>query len=167
MNTDYSPRGAYAPDTEKWWGEGQPAQPYSRQNRPARRAQRLPEQVKRRAYSGRARRHREQALNRTLMYMALGMLVLCLFVQVNRYAHIASQSKEILTLVNQIEELKNDQNNLKSRLSVKENLAYVRDQAMYNLGMDYPGEGQVRVVAVAADGSIPSQTAANSADLAQ
>ena len=85
--------------------------------------------------------------------------------QVNRYAQIAQRTKKISALVGQIQALESDKANLELRLSARENLKRVRDEAMYNLGMDYPQEGQVRVVSIGTAAAQP-QTAANSAELA-
>lgn len=160
--------GAYMPDMEDWWGEGAPASAPSRQKRPRPRSQTLPPQIKGRPGQSRAQRRRAQNLSRALMYMTIAVLAVCLFLQVNRYAQIASQTKRISALVTQIKNLESDQANLQLRLSARENLKRVRSEAMYNLGMDYPAEGQVRVVALnGTSAQLQAQTAANTADSAQ
>ena len=140
---------AYIPDMEDWWDDDQtPALP--RQNRPRHRAGRIepapmPARSARRVDRRKATKH-----NRMLMYVTLGVLAACLFFQVNRYAQIASQKQPIVQLVNEIEQLETDKTNLELRLSARANINRVREEAMYNLGMDYPSEGQVRVITVGA-----------------
>lgn len=166
MSARHAGNGAYMPDMEDWWSQEEPVSQPSRQKRPRPRAQNLPPVVKGRPATSRAQRRRAQALSRLLMYMTLAVLAVCLFMQVNRYAQIAAQTKQISTLVTQIKNLESDRANLELRLSARENLKRVRSEAMYNLGMDYPAEGQVRVVALGST-QIPAQTAANSANSAQ
>ncbi len=161
---------AYIPDMEDWWSEGESQAPL-RQGRPRHRANRAPQPLPAQAeVQGVSRVERKKAAerNRLLMYLTLGVFILCLFLQVNRYAQIASQTKRISRLVNEIKQLENDKSNLTLRLSARENINRVREEAMYNLGMDYPTEGQVKVVAL---GALPpeslSQMAVNLADSAQ
>ena len=156
---------AYTSYEEKWWAQEIPNSPPSRQKRPRQRGQTLPDQLKGRPAQSRVQRRKAPALSRFLMYMTLAVLAACLFMQVNRYAQIAQRTKKISALVGQIQALESDKANLELRLSARENLKRVRDEAMYNLGMDYPQEGQVRVVSIGTAAAQP-QTAANSAELA-
>lgn len=154
---------AYIPDMEDWWDEK--ASP-ARQNRPRHRVNRVPAPAQGpREGAPRAARRKLAGRNRLLMYATLGVLVVCLFLQVNRYAQMAAQTKRISKLVNEIKQLETDRTNLELRLSARANIERVRDAAMYNLGMDYPDEGQVRVVTLTAlHPEVRSQMAANQAD---
>ena len=151
-----------------WWDNGaQPKQAPGRQTRPRRRTQQPPIQSPGRRQS-RQDQGKAERISKMLMYTTLAVLVVCLFLQVNRYAQIASQTKRISTMVNEIKQLETDKANLELRLSARANIDRVRDEAVHNLGMDYPNEGQVRVVAL---GEVTAETlallAANSADSAQ
>lgn len=156
---------AYIPDMEDWWDDKASNAP-ARQNRPRHRVNRVPAPAPvMRERAPRAERRKLAGRNRLLMYATLGVLVICLFLQVNRYAQMAAQTKHISKLVNEIKQLETDQTNLELRLSARANLERVRDAAMYNLGMDYPAEGQVRVVTLTAlPPEVRSQMAVNQAD---
>ena len=157
---------AYTVYEENWWAQESPAGVPSRQMRPRQRGQTLPDQIKGWPAQSRVQRRKAQALSRFLMYMTLAVLAACLFTQVNRYAQIAQRTKRITALVGQIQALESDRANLELRLSARENLQRVRDQAMYNLGMDYPKEGQVRVVSAGVLTAAQPQTAAELANSA-
>lgn len=153
------------PDMDEWWKEGTP-----RQARPRSRAGRVQPPVAELYDKGPRRSERRKVYkhSRLLMYMTLVVFMVCLFMQINRYAQLASQTKQISQLTAAIKQLDTDKSNLELRLSARENISRVRDEAIYNLGMNYPSEGQVRVIAfdtVSPDAL--SQIAANSADSAQ
>ena len=48
----------------------------------------------------------------------------------------------------EIEELSSEQQNLEVRMSLQLNLERIEDEALNRLGMVYPGEEQVRVIAI-------------------
>ena len=156
-------------DMEDYWWEGsaQPLQTPGRQTRPRRRTQQMPPHTPGRKQS-RQEQDKAERISKMLMYTTLGVLVVCLFLQVNRYAQIASQTKRISTMVNEIKQLETDKSNLELRLSARANIDRVREEAVHNLGMNYPNEGQVRVVAL---GEVTAETLAllanNSVDSAQ
>ena len=160
----------YTPDMEDWWGvPSEEVQPPHRQKRPRYRQQNLSPAFAPPGKTGRRTlKRRDQALSRALMYVTLGILILCLFLQIGRYAQIAAQTKRISGLVNEIKQLETDKSNLELWLSTRENLKYIQAEAMNNLGMNYPAEGQVRVVALSGlTTDQQSQTAAIPADSAQ
>lgn len=157
----------YVPDMEDWWGEISPLNAPGPRTRPRRRSARpLPVQAE--PIAGRAIRRKAVNGSRVLMMLTLGVLVVCLFLQINRFAQIAAQSKHIASLVNEIKRLEGEESNLNLRLSARENIERVREEAMYNLKMSYPGEGQVRVVSLnVMSAETLAQMAAISADSAQ
>lgn len=156
-------------DMEDWWGDEQDAKKAgSRQQRPRHRVQHLPPTVKELSPRARAARRKAQSTGRMLMYMTFAVLAACLFIQVNRYAQIASQTKRISALVSEISDMEADRANLELRLGAQERVKRVQQLAMYELGMTYPAAGQVRVVALnGLTTDQQTQTAAISADLAQ
>lgn len=136
-------------ERETWWDNGLSGQEYQppRQKRPGRRAQNLPPQTRMRSSRSRQKRRKEQMLSRALMYATLSLLAVCLFLQVSRYAAIAGRTRHINTLHALIKEADSDRTNLELRLSAREDLQRIREAA-FAMGMDYPAEGQVRVVAL-------------------
>ena len=85
-------------------------------------------------------------LSRALMFATIALVAVGLFIQISRTAAISAQSKEISQLRSAIQELTVEQQYLQITLSTRQNIDRVRDEAMGRLGMNYPVEGQVRVV---------------------
>lgn len=167
--TEKAVGATFAPDMDQWWEESAPgAQPF-KQKRPRYRKQDMPP-VKATAAAPRRRsgKRREQALSRTLMYVTVGLLALCLILQVNRFSQIAAQTKKISSLVSEIKQLGSDRENMEVWLTTRVDLQKIKSTAVGKMGMDYPAQGQVRVVALTGQyAGERTQTAAISADSVQ
>ncbi|MDO4547293.1 MAG: hypothetical protein Q4D04_04275 [Clostridia bacterium] len=134
-----------ANDINDWWSDA--IYTPSRQSRPRRHAQSLPQALKK---PGRTRveRRRAQALNRIGMYMAIALAVCCFFVQVARYAQIAINSKQISSLNSEIAELENQKENLELRLSARVNSERLMNEAMAMDEMQLATDEQTRYIAL-------------------
>lgn len=136
----------FVPDMEDWWGDfdvNVPPPPL-------------------RVYEGRySRRRGMSAFSRALMVLTGAVVVLCVCVQIYRVSLIAAQNKQIEFLRTQIEEMTSQKQNLEVRMSLQKNLERIEDEA-FRLGMVYPEDSQVRVIAVAGtNGSVVTAYAAN------
>lgn len=121
-----------APDTEDWWGDFDPSMPPPP----------LP--------SVNAAKKKGMSLaSQAMMLLACAVFLVCVCAQIFRISLISQQNKQIQELREQIEELSSEQQNLEVRLSLQMNMERIEDEALNRLGMIYPGEDQVRVIAIA------------------
>lgn len=153
----------FVPDMDQWWEES----PKSPERRPVLRvydnpAYRAARPSVRPTVSSRKRR-RANAVSRALIYMTVALLVTGLAVQIGRLSQIAAQAKSISTLSAEIRELDSEQQNLQVRLSLLQKSDRILDVAMNKLGMNYPEEGQVRVVSLSGYAADTPAITANSA----
>lgn len=140
--SDKIKRTAGAPlDTEDWWGDFEvnvPPPPLPAKERKT---------VRR--YPGAQKKKGMSTGSQLLMLLTCVVFVACLCAQIYRLSVITTQNKEIQSLRREIEELSSEQQNLEVRMSLQLNLERIEDEAINRLGMVYPGEEQVRVIAVA------------------
>lgn len=125
-----------APDTEDWWGDfdvNTPPPP-------------LPER-RRSPYAPKKKKGMSLA-SQAMMLLTCAVFVACICMQIYRLSVITSQNKQIQQLRQEIEELSSEQQNLEVRMSLQLNLERIEDEALNRLGMVYPGEEQVRVIAI-------------------
>jgi len=137
----------YAPDTEDWWGDfdvDTPPPP-------------LPEKRKYAPTKKKGMSTGSQAMALLTCLVFLG----CICFQIFRLSLITQQNKQIQELREQIEELSSEKQNLEVRMSLQLNLERIEDEALNRLGMVYPEESQIRVIAIgAANESIVTANAA-------
>lgn len=117
----------YAYDAERRWDEDEFSP--SRQSRPKRKEQRLPETLKTPAYT-RVQRRKNKAVGKNIMYMAIALGVVCLFIQVARYARIAVNSKQISSLRTELQELDKQKENYELRISAREKSDRLDDEVI-------------------------------------
>lgn len=98
------------------------------------------------------RRSRKAARNRVLLVLTCLVLFAGLFAQVSMLARISSQSKRASSLEGEIEELTANAENLEMNINSYHNLDSIKARAR-QLGMEDPGEGQIRVISVAHSGA--------------
>lgn len=151
--------GAHSQAADKWWPDDGAQRSGPRHRKPSRPqmdgrryAQPYPERAAGQPQAA-ARPARKQELNtssvsRILMYAFVALLLTLSFVQIGRLAQIAAQTKKISSLTASIREMQNEKSNLTVRLSMQQNINRVRDEAVYNLGMIHPEDGQIRVVSL-------------------
>ena len=102
-------------------------------------------------------------VTRWMMYLTVAVLVVGLVVQVGRLAAIASSAKRISTLNAEIKDIQGQKETLEVMLSMQQNLARIRNEAINKCQMTYPTEDQIRVVSLMGSGSDPlTQTASTS-----
>lgn len=111
--------------------------------------------------------HRTRAeksrVTRWMMYLTVAVLVVGLVVQVGKLAEIASSAKRISTLNAEIKDIQGHKETLEVMLSMQQNLARIRNEAINKCQMTYPSEDQIRVVSLMGSGSEPlTQTASTS-----
>ncbi|MBQ4086199.1 MAG: septum formation initiator family protein [Clostridia bacterium] len=121
-----------APDTEDWWGDFDPSMPPPP----------LPG-------ANAAKKKGMSLASQAMMLLACAVFLVCVCAQIFRISLISQQNKQIQELREQIEELSSEQQNLEVRLSLQMNMERIEDEALNRLGMIYPGEDQVRVIAIA------------------
>ena len=97
-----------------------------------------------------ARQKRERAMrfNQTMLRIATGLIVFCLFVYIGRMSVISAGAKEIDRLEAEIEKLDEDAKYLRISLAARQNVDRVRDEATGRLGMRDPVEGEVQLVSL-------------------
>lgn len=94
------------------------------------------------------RRERAARFNRRMLRIAMGLVVLCLFVYIGRMASISAGAKEISRLEAELVKLDEEQKYLQISLAARQNIDRVRDEATGRLGMRYPEEGEVQIVSL-------------------
>lgn len=116
---------------------------------------------------GQAARGELQAnrLSRVMMYMTCLLLMVLMFVQIGRLAQIAAQTKRIVAINGSIREMDIERNNLEVRLNMQQDVNNVKKAAMNRLGMVYPEDSQIRVIALGQSDPSRTQTADNSGAL--
>lgn len=128
-------RAAWQEQAEEidWWGDGKQGA-----SRPQR--------------SERLQKKEKRGMSTASMAMCLLtciVFILCIFGQLYRLTLITGQGREIAALQQEIDELTSERQNLEVRMSLQLNLERIKDEATNRLGMVYPGEEQIRVIAVA------------------
>ena len=98
-------------------------------------------------YEKSARRRRDAARNRALLFLAGIVLFAGLFMQITMLARISSQNKQASSLEGEIEELSASAENLELNINQYHNLDTIAVRAR-QLGMEQPDETQIRVVSV-------------------
>lgn len=106
-----------------------------------------------------AARAAKARFNRTMLKVMGCVLMVCLFVYITRMAVIASGSKNIEGLRNEITALENNQQYLNIQLTARANPQRVYDEAVNRLGMGYPDESRVNMVVLPGYYSADVQTA--------
>lgn len=91
---------------------------------------------------------RRAAWNRRLLIVAALVLFAGLFLQITMLARISSQSKQASALEREIMELSASAENLELSINQYHNLDAIEQRAR-QLGMEQPGDTQIRVVRVA------------------
>lgn len=109
-------------------------------------------------------KRRAAQINRAMLWLTTGIVMVCLFVYVGRMAGISADAKEISQIRREISELEEEQQYLEVLLAARQNLTRVRDEAIGRLGMGYPQEGQVQIVSLSGySTSVNTQTALDNA----
>lgn len=140
-------RANSAPDLIDWWGDFDidtppPAIPARPQAEPA--------YVVRHGNVSYIRRKSKKAVhpaNAVIFVIAVAMVFTLAVIQIGRLSTISYNSKRIAQLGREVQELQREQESLAIRLNIAQNIERVKDRAD-DLGMVYPGEGQVRVIHV-------------------
>ena len=155
----------FIPDLDQWWEES----PKTPERKPVLRVYDNPAYRPARpsvkpTVSSRKRR-RANAVSRVLIYLTVALLVTGLAVQIGRLSQIAAQAKSISTLSAEIRQLDSEQQNLQVRLGLLQKSDRILDVAMNKLGMNYPAEGQVRVVSLSGySADTPAISASNAGE---
>ena len=95
-----------------------------------------------------ARRMREARMNRVMLRVTIGVVVVSLFVYITQMAGISANAKEIGRIRKEITQLKEERQYLEVKLAARQDLERVRDEAIGRLGMGYPDEGEVRIISL-------------------
>ena len=144
--SDKMKRAVTAPDTEDWWGDFEVNVPPPPVN-----------------YGGSEKKRRGMStLSQVMMLFTGVVLLMCMCVYIYRLSVITMQSKQIQALQKELEELASQQQNLEVRMSLQLNLERIEDEALNRLGMVYPQEDQVRIIAIGNtnDGVVTANAAA-------
>lgn len=105
--------------------------------------------------------NKEKILSRALMILAAVVLFCGLMLQISLRSQINDQSKELEKVQNDIELLQANAENLKRCINDGYDDVELEEQAR-RLGMDYPAEGQLRVISLhMPNGNTAAQTVAN------
>ena len=114
--------------------------------------------------AARARRARIARINQIMLRVTVALIVVSLFVYITRMAEISANAKEINRIRQEITQLKEEQQYLEVKLAARQDLERVRDEAMGRLGMNYPDEGEVRLISLSGYASgLNTQTAHDNA----
>lgn len=162
-----APNMGYGVAADDWWSDFDRKAPSRRaERRSAERVFDNPGYKRIREHAPRAlRRSRaeQSRVNRWMLYLTVAVLVLGLVMQVGRLAQIASSAKRISTLNAEIKDIEGQRETLEVMLSMQQNLARIRNEAINKCEMTYPTEDQIRVVSLMGSGSDPlTQTASSS-----
>ena len=98
-----------------------------------------------------AQPQRMAPVNRTMLRIALVLVLASLFLYVNRMAAIAGGAKTISRLRTQIAAEEGRRQQLEIQLAERQNLEMIGDEAVSRLGMVRPGSWSVRVVTLPGD----------------
>jgi len=123
------------PDTEDWWGDFEVDTP-------------PPPLPGRRSYAPAKRKKGMSTGSQAMLLLTCLVFLGCVCAQIFRLSLITQQNKQIQELREQIEELSSEKQNLEVRMSLQLNYERIEDEALNRLGMVYPGEDQVRVIAI-------------------
>jgi len=94
------------------------------------------------------RRARAARMNQMMLQVTIALVVVSLFVYITRMAGISANAKEISRIKNEITQLKEEKQYLEVKLAARQDLERVRDEAIGRLGMNYPDEGEIRLISL-------------------
>lgn len=95
-----------------------------------------------------ARRARAARVNQMMLQVTIALVVISLFVYITRMAGISANAKEISCIKKEITQLKEEKQYLEVKLAARQDLERVRDEAIGRLGMNYPDEGEIRLISL-------------------